>query len=170
MSDDKKFENINQGTSNEDLLQLVSFILGDEVYGVEILYVQEINRMVNITKVPNLPEHVKGVINLRGRVIPVIDLRLRMNLPAKEYDKETRIIVVEIESKIIGFIVDRVIEVLRIDKNITEPPPSVTAGINTEYLTSIAKLDDQLVSLLDLRKLLTEEEKDSIFESAAATV
>ncbi len=102
----------------EDLIQLVSFNIGEEEFGVDILKVQEINRMVEITRVPNAPEYVEGVINLRGKVLPIIDLRNRLKMPPKEYDKNTRIVVVELESKVIGFIVDSVNEVLRINKEL----------------------------------------------------
>ena len=142
-----------------DLLQLVSFCIGDEEFGVDILKVQEIIRMINITSVPNSPEFVEGVINLRGRVIPVIDLRIRLGMVKLEHDKDTRIVVVDIEGKTIGFIVDSVSEVLRIPRSITEAPPPLTTGINAEYITAIGKLEDRLIILLDLEKILREEEK-----------
>lgn len=112
------------GTKNEspDLLQLVSFCIGDEVFGVDILKVQEINRMIQIAKVPNSPCFIEGVINLRGRIIPVVDLRVRLGMRKIEHGRNTRIIIVEINEKTIGFIVDSVSEVLRIPNSITEPP------------------------------------------------
>jgi len=117
-----------------ELLQLVSFFIGNEEFGVDILYVQEINRMSQVTKVPNSPDFVDGVINLRGRVIPVIDLRLRLGMPKKEPDKNTRIIVMEVTGKTVGFIVDSVNEVLRIPKNVTEAPPDLAVGVNSEFI------------------------------------
>lgn len=145
------------GASN-DLLQLVSFNIGEEEFGVDILKVQEIIRMVDITRVPNSPQFVEGVINLRGKVIPIIDLRLRLGLEPKTKDKDTRIIVVEFVTKVIGFVVDNVNEVLRLNKSITEPPPPMVSGINSEYITSIGKLDDRLLILLDLEKILLTTE------------
>lgn len=142
----------------EELLQLVSFNLGDEEFGVDILKVQEINRMVAITRVPNTPAYVEGVINLRGKVIPIIDLRMRFGLDRKQEDKNTRIIVVEISGKIVGFVVDSVSEVLRIPKSVTEPPPPIVAGIEAEYITAVGKLEDRLLILLDLDKILSTEE------------
>lgn len=142
-----------------ELLQLVSFCIGEEEFGVEILKVQEIIRMINITNVPNSPEFVEGVINLRGRVIPVIDLRTRLGMEKQEHDKNTRIVVVDIDGKTIGFIVDSVSEVLRIPRSITEAPPPLTTGINAEYITAIGKLEDRLIILLDLERILHEEEK-----------
>jgi purine-binding chemotaxis protein CheW len=142
-----------------DLLQLVSFKIGNEEFGVDILNVQEINRMVKITQVPNAPKFVEGIINLRGRVIPVIDLRVRLGIPKKEFDKDTRIVVLDIEGKTIGFLVDSVSEVLRIPRNITEAPPEITTGINSEYIKSVGKLEDRLLILIDLNKILTNNEE-----------
>ncbi len=144
---------------SSELLQLVSFIIGNEEFAVDILYVQEINRMVQITSVPNAPDFVDGVINLRGRVIPVIDLRSRLGMPKKAHDKNTRIIVVDINGKIVGFIVDAVNEVLRISKSITEAPPDLVTGLNSEYIKSVGKLEDRLLILLDLAKILSSDQE-----------
>lgn len=144
---------------NEEIIQLVSFNIGSEEFGVEILKVQEINKLIQVTKVPNSPVFVEGVINLRGRVIPIVDLRTRLGMEKKLHDKNTRSIVVEIEGKTIGFVVDSVNEVLRIPKNITEAPPAIVSGIDANYITSVAKMEDRLLILLDLDKILTVEEK-----------
>ena len=146
----------------EEVLQLVSFTLGQEEFGLDIQSIQEINRMVEITRVPNSPEFVTGVINLRGKVIPIIDLRKRFGFPPKESDKNTRIIVVELGSMVVGFIVDTVREVIRIPKNITEPPPAIIAGIGSEYIISVAKLENRLLILLDLERLLRDKEKQQL--------
>ena len=153
-------EIIDSKSDAVELLQLVSFKIANEEFGIDILNVQEINRMVPITRVPNSPVFVEGIINLRGRVLPVIDLRAKLGLPKKEYDKDTRIVVVNIEGKTVGFLVDAVSEVLRIPKSITEAPPEIITGINSEYITAVGKLDDRLLILLDLNKLLVEEEKE----------
>jgi purine-binding chemotaxis protein CheW len=146
----------------EELLQLVSFNIGQEEFGLDIQSIQEINRMVDITRVPNSPEFVSGVINLRGKVIPIIDLRKRFGFPSKEYDKNTRIIVVELNGMVVGFIVDAVSEVLRIPKSITEPPPAIVAGIGSEYITAVAKLENRLLILLDLERILKDKEKQEL--------
>jgi purine-binding chemotaxis protein CheW len=151
----------NKNDSNE-LLQLVSFKIGNEEFGINILIVQEIIKTVQITKVPNAPVFVEGIINLRGRIIPVIDLRTRLNLEKKVQDKDTRIIVIEISSKTIGFIVDEVNEVLRIPKSITEPPPEMVTNINSDYITAVGKLDDRLITLIDLEKILSNDEKSQL--------
>lgn len=157
-----KAEINNHDSTN--LLQLVSFKLGDEEFGVDILSVQEINRMMQITRVPNSPNSVEGVINLRGRVIPVIDLRIKLNMNKIDYSSDTRIIVVEIKNQTVGFIVDSVKEVLRIPENITESPPEMVSGINSQYITAVGKLEDRLLILLDLEKVLLYEEQIELEE------
>ncbi|MCL4551830.1 MAG: chemotaxis protein CheW [Bacteroidetes bacterium] len=147
---------------SSEILQLVSFKIGNEEFGVDILNVQEINKMTQITKVPNAPDFVEGVINLRGRIIPVIDLRTRLKLDKKEHDKDTRIIVVEISNKTVGFIVDAVKEVLRVPVNITEAPPEIVTGIDSEFIKSVGKLDDRLLILMDLDKIITNVEKHEL--------
>jgi len=157
MSDSKKTNN-----ENSELLQLVSFKIGTEEFGVDILNVQEIIKIVQITKVPNSPLFVEGVINLRGKVIPVIDLRTRLGLQKIEHDKDTRIIVVELSKSTIGFIVDAVNEVLRIPISITEAPPEIVAGVDSEFIRSVGKLDDRLLILIDLNKILLQDEAKQI--------
>jgi len=146
----------------DDLLQLVSFKIGSEEFGVDILKVREIIRMVAITKVPQAPSFVDGVINLRGKVIPIVDLRKRFNLEAKEYDKNTRIVVVDIVGNIMGMVVDSVSEVVRLPSNTIEPPPEIVTGINSEYINGVAKLDNRLLIFLDLSKVIDVGELTSI--------
>ena len=154
----------DKSESNE-LLQLVSFKIGNEEFGIDILNVQEIIKTVQITKVPNSPSFVEGIINLRGKVIPVIDLRSRLNLEKKAQDKDTRIIVVDISSKTVGFIVDEVNEVLRIPKSITEAPPEMVTSRNSQYITAVGKLDDRLITLIDLQKILSVDETTQLGNS-----
>ena len=151
---------------SDELLQLVSFMIDKEEFGVNILYVHEINRLLQITRVPNSPEFVEGVVNLRGRVIPVIDLRVKFNLNKKENDNNTRIIVVEVDGKTVGFIVDAVKEVLRIPVSVTEAPPEIVTGANSQFIMAVAKLEDRLITLLDLEKVLTKKEKKELKEVA----
>ena len=147
---------------SDELLQLVSFKIDDAEFGVDILRVQEINKMMELTVVPNTPDFIEGVVNLRGRIIPVINLRSRLGLNVKEYDSETRIIVVDLHDKTIGFIVDEVKEVLRIPKSITEQPPEIVSGVDAEYITAIGKLEDRLLILLDLTKILSNNEEHEL--------
>lgn len=152
----------NNKTESGELLQLVSFKIGDEEFGIEILKVQEIIKMLPITKVPNSPAFVDGVINLRGRVIPVVDLRVKLGLQRQDHTKNTRIVVVELNGKTVGFIVDEVNEVLRITKDITEAPPEMIGNINREFITSIGKLEDRLLLLLDLEKVFSLSEYEQL--------
>lgn len=151
-----------QKRQDDELLQLVTFSIGEEEFGVDILKVQEIIRTMEITKVPRAPEFVEGVINLRGKVIPIIDLHRRFGLDSKTHDKHTRIIVIEINNMIVGFVVDSVSEVLRIPASTVEPPPPVVAGLESEYISGVGKLQDRLLILLDLDRLLSNDDIGAI--------
>lgn len=140
-------------------MQLVVFDLATEAYGVDIGAVREIIRLQDITRVPRTPSFVEGVINLRGKVIPVIDLRKRFTLPVTEENSENRIVVVDIGGQDIGVVVDAVNEVLRISTDSVEPPSSVITGAESDYLLGIAKLEDRLIILLDLERVLSDEER-----------
>jgi purine-binding chemotaxis protein CheW len=142
-----------------ELLLLISFELGSEQFGIDIKVVQEIIKLMQITNVYNSPEFVDGIINIRGKVIPVIDLHSKMGMPRKERDNNTSIVVVELEGITAGFIVDAVNEILRIPVNITEAPQEIAAGINSEYIKSVGKLEDRLLILIDLEKVLTKNEE-----------
>lgn len=149
----------HQDEHGTDDLQLVSFVIEDEEFGVDILNVQEIIRIVEATRVPHSPTFVEGVINLRGRIVPVIDLRGRFGLECRSADRDTRIIVVDLAGSVVGFQVDSVREVIRVDRNVIEPPPDLAIGIEAKYITGVAKLDDRLLILLDLDEILTTEEE-----------
>lgn len=159
---------IGQTSVDGELLQLVSFEVGDEEYAVPILSVQEINRMMQITRVPQSPPFVEGVINLRGKIIPVIDLRKRFGLVKLENSDDVRIIVVEVSNRVIGFTVDRVNEVLRINSSIVEPPPTMVCGLDTDYVQGVGKLEDRLLILLHLEKLFTADEIAEIEQGVKA--
>ncbi|MCK8823817.1 chemotaxis protein CheW [Fuchsiella alkaliacetigena] len=138
--------------------QLIVFNLGGEEFGVKITKVQEIIRLQEITKLPNSSDFMSGIINLRGDIISVIDLRKRFGVE-EEDTKKTRIIIVEMDNQDVGLIVDSVSEVLRIDPNDIEDAPQKIAGIRGDYLKGIGKIDDRIIILLALDKLLTTEEK-----------
>lgn len=140
----------------DELLQLVTFRIGEEEFGVDILSVQEIIRLMQITMVPRASACIEGVINLRGKVIPVINMRTRFNMPPHPHDNSTRIVVMEFGQKIVGFLVDAVSEVLRIPAGTVQDPPPVVAGIGSEYIRGVGKLNDRLLILLDLDNLLDE--------------
>jgi purine-binding chemotaxis protein CheW len=145
-----------------EILQLVTFNLENEEYAVDILKVQEINRMREITRVPNTPAYVEGVINLRGKVIPVVNLRSKFSLDERENDTQSRIMIMDIQGITMGLVVDAVSEVLRIPSNIVEPTPPMASNISTEFIRGIAKLEDRLIILLDMEMLVGKVE-DSAF-------
>ncbi len=142
--------------------QFVVFNLADETYGVDITSVREIINLQPVTRVPRAPTFVEGLINLRGRVIPVIDLRKRLGLPRAEPTRSTRIVVVEIEGNTIGMVVDGVSEVLTIAHHTIEPPTPLIGGVDAAFLRGVAKLKDSLVIVLTLDRILTVEEKEEI--------
>ncbi|MBP2665926.1 MAG: cheW 2 [Firmicutes bacterium] len=135
-------------------VQLVIFKLANEDYGLPISKVQEINRMVAVTKLPNSPEFMEGIINLRGRIIPVLDLRKRFGFNTREYQEDTRIIVVDISGQTVGLIVDAVHEVAKIQGDCIEPPPP-TFVIDSQFVQGIGKLDGTLVIILDIDHIIT---------------
>ncbi len=145
-----------------EILQLVGFKIGQEEFGINILAVQEIIKIIDITKVPNASDYIEGVINLRGRIIPIVHLRKRLGMPVIEMDKNSRIIVVEVCGKTIGFIVDEVQEVLRISTDITEKPPELVSGVHSDYIVAVAKLEERLLILLDLDKALANDELEEL--------
>ncbi|MEM9165962.1 MAG: chemotaxis protein CheW [Planctomycetota bacterium] len=152
--------------SQGNQLQLVTFEVANEEFAVDILAVQEINRMMDLTRVPASPPAVEGVINLRGKIIPVMDLRKRFGMPAGDVTDRMRIIVVEVHSRVIGFIVDSVNEVLRIGSSIVEPAPAMVSSVDTDFIAGVGKLEDRLLILLDLDTLFDAGLVDSIPQAA----
>jgi purine-binding chemotaxis protein CheW len=154
---------------HEELLQLVGFCVGEEEFGIDILRVQEIIRAPQLTRVPNSPKFMEGVMNLRGKIIPVIALRKRFGLEEILPDKQNRIVVVEIQGTVLGFIVDAVTEVLRIPADAVEPPPRLGL-VEREYVSGVGKIDDRLLILLDADRLMTdsEEGKEEMIGAAIA--
>jgi purine-binding chemotaxis protein CheW len=149
-------------------LQLVSFEVAGEEFAVDILSVQEINRMTSITRVPQSPAQVEGVINLRGRIIPILDLRRQFRMPAGDRTEQNRIVVVEVSGRVLGFVVDRVHEVLRISSSIVEPAPEMASSISADFISGVAKLEDRLIILLDLERLFSAETLKAVANAAAA--
>lgn len=144
-------------TANE--LKVIVFQLNDESYGVDVYQVRSIERMQPITRVPGAPPFVKGVINLRGVVTPVIDLRSRLGLQEQPYTDETRIIIVSVDDKDVGLIVDAANDVIDLPASSVEPPPDVVGGVRTEFLRGVAKWGDGVLVLLNLDRVLTLDER-----------
>ncbi len=149
--------------------QLVGFRIGNETYGVQIGSVREIVRVPQITAVPNAPELVEGVINLRGKIVPVMDLRKRFGSSELQPDKKNRILVVELDNKLLGLIVSSASEVLKIPPSEIEPPGAVFAEGESSYVTGVGKLKGRLIILLDIARLLRQPEFKK-FEEAAEPV
>jgi purine-binding chemotaxis protein CheW len=145
--------------------QIVSFRLANEEYGVDIMRIQEIILPGQITRMPQVPDFICGLINLRGHVIPIVDLRRRFKLTAADRDDDTRIIVANVGERTIGMVVDAVNEVLRINSKQVEPPPSSVAGIDHDYITGLVKFEDRILILLDIQSILSEQEQSALGKS-----
>ena len=145
----------------------LTFHIGTEDYGISIAYVTEIIGIQSITEIPEMPDFIKGVINLRGKVIPVMDVRTRFKLPPREYDERTCIIVVEIDGTSVGMVVDTVNEVADIPEDQVEPPPKSNRK-GGSFIQGLGKIDKEVKILLDINKILYDEELESITEAAEA--
>lgn len=155
-----------------DDLHLVTFRVGSELFGVPIAKVQEIVRVPAIAHIPQAPEFVEGVINLRGRVITVVDMHKRLNRVAssedKDRDKKSRILVVEVEGRLVGVIVDEVREVIKLQPEQVDAAPPMVAGLSNQYINGVGKLTDDLLVLVDIEKILTAEQVSALSEMQAA--
>lgn len=170
MEQDEGHEGSQLQLKMKDFLQVVSFRLHDEEYAIEITKVKEIILVEGVTRVPQMPAFIEGIINLRGNVIPVLDLRKRFELPGAALSEQSRIVVTRMESRIVGLIVDSVSQVMKIPKSKIQPPPQTIAGLAGEYLVGIGKMDDRMILLLDIEKILSSGEKTSLPRAEAASV
>lgn len=148
--------------------QLVIFELGAENFGIDIASVEGINKMLEITRIPQSPGYMLGITNLRGSVLPVIDLQKRFGMAPLEQTNETRIVVANMDGVKVGMVVSAVSEVLTIDDSVIEPPPPMVSNINSEFITGVAKIDKRLVILLDLARVLTQDEKIQVAKVVAS--
>jgi purine-binding chemotaxis protein CheW len=153
------YDELDEDTQKDKFL---TFRIGKESYGIEIRHVTEIVVMQDITEVPDMPDFITGVINLRGKVISVMDVRRRFGLEPREFDERTCIIVVDINEMSIGLIVDTVNEVLNIPQDQIDPPPRTHSGIKSNYIQGMGKVDNQVKILLDVEKILYEEELEQL--------
>lgn len=153
-------ENIidNEMTARRHTTQVVTFTLAHEEYAVDILKVKEIILVEGITKVPQMPEYIEGIINLRGLIVPVIDLRKRLQLPVPHHDEHTRIMIARMGKRVVGLIVDTVSRVMRIPKNDISEPPETIAGLVGKYLVGVARVNERMIMLLDVEKIISLEE------------
>lgn len=157
----------NTNDFEEDTLKgrFLTFAIGNESYGIEVRYVTEIVGIQKITEIPELPEYVKGIINLRGKIIPVMDVRLRFKKEPKEYNDRTCVIVIDIKDMSIGLIVDTVSEVITIPEEDIVVPPEMNRGFNNRYIKDIGKVGNDVKLLIDCEKLLSEDELTNINEA-----
>jgi len=140
----------------------VNLLLNDEKYGIDIMDIEEILRMLEITKVPKAPSFVEGIINIRGKVIPIVDLRKKLNIPANEYTNSTRIVVVNLSGKKIGFIVDHVEEVLSVDGSLVDKAPSASTSVDNSYIKGVARLQTGMVIILDVHQVFGAGENTAL--------
>ena len=153
-------ENLSKQREMEgDLNQLISFIVGEEEYGLEILRVKEVIRIREITRLPRAPSFVKGIINLRGDVIPIIDLRDKFGLEHQGYTSMSRVIVVDVDGRLVGMVVDAASQVVRVPADQIEPPPPIVGGLSAEFIKGVGKLDERLIILLNIDRILSTQEK-----------
>lgn len=134
------------------------FTLGKEEYGIDILKVQEIRRSEQVTEIANLPNFIKGVINLRGAIVPIVDLRVKFSCGDASYDRFTVVIILNVLRRIVGIVVDGVSDVVMLDARQIQAPPSFGAAINTEYISGLGALDERMIILTDIEKLMTSQE------------
>lgn len=145
-------------SGNVDHRQCVTFRLDNEIYGINVMLIQEVLRVTEIAPVPGAPNYVIGIINLRGNVVTVIDTRMRFGLPPKEMDDATRIVIIEAENQTVGIVVDSVSEVVDVNASEIETAPNVGNDETARYIEGVVSRDEELLILVDLNKLLTEDE------------
>ena len=145
-----------------DYKQYVNLLLNDEKYGIDIMDIEEILRMIEITTVPKAPSFVEGIINIRGKVIPIVDLRKKMGIPANEYTNSTRIIVVNLKGKQVGLIVDHVEEVLRVDDGLVDKAPATSTSVDNAYIKGVARLPTGMVIIFDIHFIFGSGESNAL--------
>jgi purine-binding chemotaxis protein CheW len=149
--------------SSEDQ-QYLTFNLADEYYGVDILKVQEIKGYTNVTRIPNTPDYLKGVLNLRGTIVPIVDLRMKFGMGTTDPTPFTVMVVVNVRNRIMGFMVDAVSDVLDLNARNIQPPPELGSAVDITFVAGIGNANDRLVTLLDIDRVLTEEEVKTVVE------
>lgn len=155
-------ENDGEILADVDVIQLVTFLLDEVEYAVNILDVHEILRIPNLTRLPNTPDFIKGVINLRGNVIPVVDVRIRFGFPSADYTDLTRIIVIETEGKQVGLLVDNVYQVVRIAETSVDPPSDLISGVSEDFIKGIGRFQDRLIVILNMGDVIFVDEEGSV--------
>jgi len=155
--------------ASAELREYLTFTLGAEEYGVDILRVQEIRRYDTVTRVPDAPEFVKGVINLRGTIVPVVDMRLKFKLGEPVYDTLTVMIILNIQRRVVGIVVDSVSDVLTLKRDAIRPPPEFGAALDTQYISGLGSQDDRMLILVDIERLMLSPEMSLTEEGVAGS-
>jgi len=149
-------------------LEFLAFTLGQEEYGVDIQKVQELRGYDAVTRIANAPEHIKGVVNLRGIIVPIVDMRIKFNLGTPTYDQFTVVIILNIASRVMGMVVDSVSDVITLSPEQVKPAPEMGAVLDADYLIGLGTLDDRMLILVDLEKLMTSEDMGLVQQAASA--
>lgn len=142
-----------------DVVQYVNFVLSNEKYAINIMSVEEILRKIEITPVPNAPAFIEGIINIRGKVVPVVDLKKKLNIGISNDDNNVRIIITNLKNKRVGFLVDAVDAVVRIERDLIEHAPALSVNVDSDYITGVAKTENGMVILLDINKIFSPQEQ-----------
>ena len=161
-----ELENNKMTNPSLESQEFLTFVLGSEIYGIDILKVQEIRGYDSVTSIANTPEFIKGVINLRGHIVPIVDLRIKFHLERIAYDEFTVVIILNMSDRIVGIVVDGVSDVLHLGVNEIRPVPDIVSGIDTRYIIGLARIEDRMLILVDIEQLMDSHEM-ALFESAA---
>ena len=152
---------------NDGVLEALAFKLGNEEYGIKILKVQEIRGYESVTRIASAPEHVKGVVNLRGTIVPIVDMRIKFNLGEPTYNQFTVVIILNIQDRVVGMVVDSVSDVISLTADQIKPAPDMGGALNTDYLVGLGTVDERMIILVDIDRLMSSEEM-GVIESVAA--
>ena len=152
---------------NDGVLEALAFKLGNEEYGIKILKVQEIRGYETVTRIASAPEHVKGVVNLRGTIVPIVDMRIKFKLGEPTYNQFTVVIILNIQDRVVGMVVDSVSDVISLTADQIKPAPDMGGALNTDYLVGLGTVDERMIILVDIDRMMTSEEM-GVIDSAAA--
>jgi purine-binding chemotaxis protein CheW len=155
------------GSTATEVMEFLAFCLGEEEYGIRILKVQEIRGYDAVTKIANAPEFIKGVVNLRGIIVPIVDMRIKFNLGTPTYDQFTVVIILSIADRVVGMVVDSVSDVITLNAEQIKPAPEMGTALNTDYLTGLGTIDERMLILVDIDKLMSSAEMGLIEKLAA---
>jgi purine-binding chemotaxis protein CheW len=152
---------------NDGVLEALAFKLGNEEYGIKILKVQEIRGYEAVTRIASAPDHVKGVVNLRGTIVPIVDMRIKFRLGEPTYDQFTVVIILNIQDRVVGMVVDSVSDVISLTSEQIKPAPNMGGALNTDYLVGLGTVDERMIILVDIDRLMSSEEMGVIASIAA---